>query len=652
MNESYPSHRALQQNLMKRRPLHRVALMHPMAHIRIIGDSEIYVIPLSKFMIHARERMLAIIPVVLLISSSLVVASPFSDHDLDSITVETGTYHAVDLGEISAGNQVDISFFASEELDGLLMTESHYDSWTSGGTEFIRDGSSIGQSMEIYTYTIESDNHYWYVFDNSEQNPGGTAAGPDSTITTGGINVHEPLVDGINTRAMISPGSILSYDLGVVQEGNLLDLSITCENLFSDDVDIFVVSGSDKSDFEAGESSWNQHASMLGSCFELWNFEVETTDSWTVYIENGPRGEASEGSDSIQVDLNFWTRSLFPGEITSNTRMIDSGEVWRVDLGAISSGDTMSFTLGLEGVFDELDVLIMDHNQANLFLSGESATVLGHPSLIKVDFFDSWDYRFPKAGSYSLILDNSAEPQGGSDMGSDIHVQFSVQDTTILSDWIGWYQSRHYVEEGAFVSFDLGELEADDEFSYTVGGHSHGTGFMNAFDVLVFDDAEYQIYNSGGDALPIGDYSTLDEWLLAYNNFSISEDGHYWIVIDAADGPSTVDSADANGAWTFDYTITSSGSISSPQAEDGNYEMTATNLGTNAPDDGTGTGTDDGTGTGTDDGTGTGTDDGPEIVDEDLSDIGEQKPEQEVPGAGFIFAILSMTLAIFYTRRE
>ena len=37
MNESYPSHRAPQQNPMKHYLLHRVALMHPMSHRRVKG---------------------------------------------------------------------------------------------------------------------------------------------------------------------------------------------------------------------------------------------------------------------------------------------------------------------------------------------------------------------------------------------------------------------------------------------------------------------------------------------------------------------------------------------------------------------------------------------------------------------------------------
>ena len=599
---------------------------------------------------------------------------------MDSTVIESGGYHAVDLGNVSAGNHVDISFVSYVEIDGLLMTNDQYDSWVSGGSEYIRDGSAIGQTIEMYTYTITANDHYWYVLDNSNQNPGGTNSGTESTISTGGINTQAPLIDGSKTRSMVNPGTMVSYDLGIVPEGMILDLSVTCEHLISDEVDIFVVSGSEKSDFESGGSVWNKHASYLGTCFETWSYEVEKTDSWTVYIENGPRGSANENSNPIQVDVNFWARLLLPVEITSNTRMIETGEAWRVDLGAVSSGDTLTFSLGLDGIFDKLDVLIMDHDQADLFLSGESATVLGHPSLIDVDFFDSWDYRFPQSGSFSLILDNSAEPQGGSNVGSPVHAEILVIETTLVTNWVGWYQSRHYVEDGEFVSFDLGQLEEGDEFSYVVSGQPHGSGFMNRFDVLVFEDAGYQNYTSGADESPLANYSRLNEWFSSYLDANVAESAHYWVVIDAADGPAGTPSADSNGAWTFDFTITSENVISSPQMMDANYKMTATNLGSNSqsdpdddtgsetgsdpvsdPDDDTGSDTgsdlDDDTGSDTDDDTGsdTGSDtDGDSTTeDEDLTDIGEAKETSETPGFGVIAAVFAISIvAIVRTGRH
>ena len=111
------------------------------------------------------RRKLAIFSVALLTATSLASASPLSDHDLDSTVIESGGYHAVDLGNVSAGNHVDISFVSYVEIDGLFMTIDQYYSWVSGGSEYIRDGSAIGQTIEMYTYTITANDHYWYVLD-------------------------------------------------------------------------------------------------------------------------------------------------------------------------------------------------------------------------------------------------------------------------------------------------------------------------------------------------------------------------------------------------------------------------------------------------------------------------------------------------------
>ena len=279
----------------------------------------------------------AMIVTLLLFATPQSSASPFSDHDLDSSSIASGEYLAIDLGEIATGTEIDVSFFG-EEIDGLLMSDAQYNSWTSGGTDFIRDGSAISQEIELYTFTVLETGHYWYVLDNSDQNPGGASSGTEATVSTGGIDVSSRLLPGVKTRAMVSPGSMVAYDLGFVPAGMVLELSVSCEDVIFDDIDVFVVSDSHKSDFESGSDSWNKHASMLDTCFESWNFEVEHSDSWSVYVDNGPRGEAGEGTESIQVDVSFWYRTLLPTEITSNTRMIESGEAWEVELGDISQG--------------------------------------------------------------------------------------------------------------------------------------------------------------------------------------------------------------------------------------------------------------------------------------------------------------------------
>ncbi len=128
---------------------------------------------------------------LLLLATPQSSASPFSDHNLDSSSIASGEYLAIDLGEVAAGTEIDVSFISSEEIDGLLMSEAQYNSWTSGGTDFIRDGSAISQEIEFYTFTVLETGHYWYVLDNSDQNPGGASSGIEATVSTGGINLIE-----------------------------------------------------------------------------------------------------------------------------------------------------------------------------------------------------------------------------------------------------------------------------------------------------------------------------------------------------------------------------------------------------------------------------------------------------------------------------
>ena len=67
------------------------------------------------------NKMLATIiaSILLLVATPQSSASPFSDHNLDSSSIASGEYLAIDLGEIDAGVEIDVSFSSSEDIDGL-----------------------------------------------------------------------------------------------------------------------------------------------------------------------------------------------------------------------------------------------------------------------------------------------------------------------------------------------------------------------------------------------------------------------------------------------------------------------------------------------------------------------------------------------------
>ena len=93
--------------------------------------------------------------------------------------------------------------------------------------------------------------------------------------------------------------------------------------------------------------------------------------------------------------------------------------------------------------------------------------------------------------------------------------------------------------------------------------------------MMVMTGSQYSIYSTGGDPEIIEEASDLDTWISIFQDYTIETSDNYWVVIDAADGPSG--GADSNGAWSFDYTIKSSrNQITSPQVKDSNYQMIAT----------------------------------------------------------------------------
>ena len=515
---------------------------------------------------------------VLLFSSVLLIspaeASSIFDHDLSGQTINSDSSLDIDLGNINQGQMIKISFFASEDVDVVILTDSQYNSWT--GQDYNKNGSEIDTSLVIYTWTVESTDDYWVVIDNSDSINGGANSGKEVTLTSGYVDVTDAIFGEFQSRLFVEDNSYFHYDFGVVNQGDILHMSISCNDWITHDLDIFLVTDENRNDFVNGQDVWDRNATILESCLEIWDFELTETGHWHIYVENGPRGEAGTDNTGVLVDVSFYDSEKLSTVIQSTTRMIENSDVWRVDFGQISQNDIISFTLSITNeVLANLDVLILSSSEADKYILGQQVSVLGHASLINTGSLDTWDYTFQETGSYSMIIDNSNSPTGGASENKALQVEINIQEVTLLGDWIGWYQSRHYVEDNSFVSFDLGNLESGDEIYYSVSGTSFGSGFLNAFDILLMTDSQYSIYSSGGVPEIIEEASDLDTWISIFQNYTIESNDRYWVVIDAADGPSN--GAESNGAWSFDYTIKSSrNQIISPQAKDSNYQMTAT----------------------------------------------------------------------------
>ena len=526
-----------------------------------------------------QRRTLTIIFTAVLMSSLInyipsATAIELYDHDLDGKTISQGSSLDIDLGQVNSGKMIDIYLSASEEVDIVLLTESQYNNWN--GQNYIMNGSAIDKRMELYTWTVESTDNYWVIIDNSNQINGGANSGQEVTISRGYIDITDPLIGEFQTRLFIEPNSYFHYDFGMESRGDVLDMSILCKDWIVHDLDIFLVKEENRESFLNGQDHWDRNATILESCFESWDFQLTETNNWHVFIENGPRGEASTDQDGILVDVSFLGYEKLPTIIQSTTRMIENSDVWRVNLGNLDQNEILSFTLSITNeIFADIDVLIMESSEADKYVLGQQSTLLGHASLINTGSLDTWDYTFPDAGAYSLIIDNSESPEGGASENKPLQVKINVQEVTILGDWLGWYQSRHYVEDGSFVSFNLGNLKPGDEIYYTISGTSFGSGFLNSFDVMVMTGSQFSVYTTGSNPELIEEASDLDKWISIFKNYTIETEDDYWVVIDAADGPN--EGADSNGAWSFDYTIKSSrNQITSPQVKDSNYQMTAT----------------------------------------------------------------------------
>ena len=318
-------------------------------------------------------------------------------------------------------------------------------------------------------------------------------------------------------------------------------------------------------------------------------------------MENGDYGRTDGLGHGITVDLVLSKRQLVPFvEIADTIRLIESGDYFRVDTGFLPAGavidiDYSFWSHGASALLlDDLDVMVMTSSQANYYENSNDAIILGHASKMDANA-GSWSYQFPESGSYSIIFDNSDEPNGGANDGSDIQVEIGVTSLTIPSLfgnlWTGWHQSKHHTDEGDFMSLDLGYLDNGDDIYYYIDGDNKGGSIWSAkeFDIMLMTKSNYDAYANDSAFSSIHSHYKEDGLIPVVNNFTLSVSDYYVLVADAQDGPDS-NSAEANGDWVWEFIILSdAGPIENMQAEDDNYQNVVS-VGTLSPPDSDGDG--------------------------------------------------------------
>ena len=89
------------------------------------------------------------------------------------------------------------------------------------------------------------------------------------------------------SRLFIEPNTYFHYNFGMVSQGDVLDMSISCENWITHDLD--VLKEENRESFLNGQDHWDRNATIF-TCLEIWDFQLTETGNWHVFIENGPEG--------------------------------------------------------------------------------------------------------------------------------------------------------------------------------------------------------------------------------------------------------------------------------------------------------------------------------------------------------------------------
>ena len=416
----------------------------------------------------------------LLLALNMLTALPFVTEQASAsssmgydLSISDQSYSAIDLGTISNGKEMTIDYSAEEDIDVLLLNLNQYTAWQSGATDHIRSGSDYSDSGDNYVYTFDQTGHYYLLFDNSNQNPEGADGTGPSVEVTASITLVDGDPESIKTRAWAPSGSYAMVGTPTISEGEILSIEVTCDiSLTSgDDLDFLVMDTAQSRALQGSTWSWNPHASLEDTCSYDWEYETGKTTRWNLIVDNSDQARTDALDNGVMVDIELSTRSLIPMvEITDTTRLIESGDYHRVDVGlqpqnGVIDIDFSFWSHGLTAIaLDDLDILVMESYEADRYEQGSrDIDILGHASHLDATG-QSWSYQFPNLGSYSIIFDNTDEPSGGAGDGSDIQAEIGVTSLTIPSlfgnIWTGWHQSRHYADEGDMMVLDLGGLDS------------------------------------------------------------------------------------------------------------------------------------------------------------------------------------------------